>query len=295
LNRQDVDCKDIFQGRDLMTVANLLAQGGWAMWPIYLCSVLALGIFCERLWMFRQLRMRSTSWVDDILQRAGAMHFEAAASLAQSSAHPLARVLRSALILARTRPDRVAAEAERVGRQEIADFERFLPSLGLIAQIAPLLGLLGTVLGMVQLFFGLQGAGMANVNAAALSAGIWQALLTTAAGLVVAAPTMAAHHYLNGRIEMLRLQLRDGVERLLHVMPPLQTPWRDEEAEAKGASQESSTRGALQEPSTHDASQGSPKREGEGQAESDEGVFFAPPTPVHTAKQPSSSAAISAG
>ena len=275
-----------------MTVANLLAQGGWAMWPIYLCSVLALGIFCERLWMFRQLRMRSTSWVDDILQRAGAMHFEAAASLAESSTHPLGRVLRSALSLARTRPDRVAAEAERVGRQEIADFERFLPSLGLIAQIAPLLGLLGTVLGMVQLFFGLQGAGMANVNAAALSAGIWQALLTTAAGLVVAAPTMAAHHYLNGRIETLRLQLRDGVERLLHVMPPLQTPWR-EEAEAKGSSQDSSGKGASQEPSTM-LPQGSPTREGEGQFESDEGVFFAPPSPLHTAK-PSSSAAISAG
>ncbi len=211
-----------------MTVANLLEQGGWAMWPIYLCSVLALTIFGQRLWLYRKIRANHLPWVDPILQRIGAMHYNEAAEAADKIDHPVARMISASARLARTRPDRVAAEAQRVGMLELSQHDHNLPLLALISQIAPLLGLLGTVVGMVQLFFGLQGAGMSNVNAAALSSGIWQALLTTAAGLVVAAPTLAGHHYLTSRLENLRLQMRDTVERMLHVLPPLEEPWPEE-------------------------------------------------------------------
>jgi len=87
--------------------------------------------------------------------------------------------------------------------------------LAFITQVAPLLGLLGTVLGMVKMFFSLQQAGMSNVDVSLLSSGIWQALLTTAAGLMVAAPSLAAHSYLSTRLEHFRFHLKDSVERLL--------------------------------------------------------------------------------
>ncbi len=198
------------------------------MWPIYLCSVLALTLFGQRLWLYRKIRANHLPWVEPILQHIGAMHYSEAAEAAEKIDHPVARILSASARLALMRPDRVAAEAERVGMLELSQYERNVPLLALISQIAPLLGLLGTVVGMVQLFFGLQSAGMANVNAAALSSGIWQALLTTAAGLVVAAPTLAAHHYLTSRIDNLRLQMRDSVERMLHVLPPITAPWPDE-------------------------------------------------------------------
>ncbi|MCB9640800.1 MAG: MotA/TolQ/ExbB proton channel family protein [Myxococcales bacterium] len=203
------------------------------MWPIYLCSILALTVFCQRLWLYRKISANQLPWVEPLLQRIGAMHYIAAAEQAEKIDHPVARVLAASSRIAALRPDRVPAEAERVGLLELSTFERNLPLLGLVSQIAPLLGLLGTVIGMVQLFFGLQSAGMANVNAAALSSGIWQALLTTAAGLVVAAPTLAGHHYLNSRVDNLRMQLRDSVERMLHVLPPLDGPWPEESNKAK--------------------------------------------------------------
>lgn len=202
-----------------MRLGELLSQGGWSMIPIYVCSVLALAIFCQRWWIFRQIRAKKLPWVEPILQSVGAMQYKAAIGLCQRQEHPVARILRAATEIAQTRPDRVQAEAERVGENELQTFEDLLPYLGLIAQMAPLLGLLGTVIGMVQMFLGLQQAGMSQVDASALSSGIWQALLTTAAGLIVAAPTLAGLLYLQVRLDRLRLQMRDAVERLLHVIP----------------------------------------------------------------------------
>ncbi|MEM1010382.1 MAG: MotA/TolQ/ExbB proton channel family protein [Myxococcota bacterium] len=204
-----------------MNLSKLLAQGGPAMWPLYLCSVLAFAVFAQRLWFYRKIRGATLPWLSALLQRMGAGHYEHVSQHANSIDHPVARVVHACAQLGQTRPDRVEAEAQRVGTQEIERYEQHLPLLALITQIAPLLGLLGTVIGMVQMFFGLQGKGLGNVDAAALSAGIWQALLTTAAGLVVAAPTMAAHYFLVGRLRRLKLQMNDAVIQMLHVLPHL--------------------------------------------------------------------------
>ncbi|MCB9645410.1 MAG: MotA/TolQ/ExbB proton channel family protein [Deltaproteobacteria bacterium] len=98
--------------------------------------------------------------------------------------------------------------------------EAYLALLAFIAQAAPLLGLLGTVLGMVELFLGLEGAGLRDVDTSLLSAGIWKALLTTAAGLGVAVPTLAGHAYLASRVDLFRLALVDAVERLITAAAP---------------------------------------------------------------------------
>lgn len=207
-----------------MNLGQLLGQGGWAMWPIYLCSILALVVFFQRWLLFREIRSRQLPWLKDVLSLVGQRRFDAAIAECENHQHPVAHVLSQAGQVGLRRPERLQAEALRVGNLEIQRYERFLPLLSFVAQVAPLLGLLGTVLGMVKMFLGLQNAGLANVNASALASGIWQALLTTAAGLIVAAPTLAAHLYLTLRVDRFRAQLSDAVEQFLTVWPANVTP-----------------------------------------------------------------------
>lgn len=203
----------------MTSLGNLLAQGGWAMWPIYLCSLIALGVFVQRWLLYREIRALQLPWLPKVLLMIRNQQVDAAIAECENHRHPVAHVLSQASRVFHVRPDRVAAEAERVGHRELQKYENYLPLLSFIAQVAPLLGLLGTVLGMVEMFLGLQNSGIANVNASALASGIWQALLTTAAGLIVAAPTLAAHLYLTHRVDSFRGQLRDAVEQFLTALP----------------------------------------------------------------------------
>jgi biopolymer transport protein ExbB len=200
-------------------LGQLLQQGGWAMYPIYVCAVLGMVLFLQRLLVFRKIRSRKLPWLRDVLEHVRRGEIDKALSLCASISHPISRVLASALQMHRHRPDRVQSEAERVGRQELDSYERFLPMLSFIAEVAPLLGLLGTVIGMVQMFYGMQGSGMSNVNASALSSGIWKALLTTAGGLIVAAPGLGAHLLLSEWVERFRRQMVDSIEQLLTALP----------------------------------------------------------------------------
>lgn len=202
-----------------MSVGQLLSQGGWAMYPIYLCSFVALLAFCERLFLYWKIRGHDLPWLSPVLDKVEQKDWDKALQYCKAVQHPIANVLDASIQMFLHRPDRVKAEAQRVGMNILSRFDRFLDLLSFIAQVAPLLGLLGTVIGMVKMFYGLQKAGLANVDASALSSGIWQALLTTAAGLVVAAPTLAAYMYLSARMERFRNQMRDATEQLLTALP----------------------------------------------------------------------------
>ncbi len=127
---------------------------------------------------------------------------------------PLGRVLAATGRALVTRPRRAEAEATRVATAELAALEYGLGGLAFIAQVAPLFGLLGTVLGMVDLFSGMEAAGEA-VDTATLSAGIWKALLTTAAGLMIAIPALGGHAWLTSRVDLLRGHMEQGIGRLL--------------------------------------------------------------------------------
>lgn len=202
-----------------MTVGELLTHGGWAMAPIYLCSIVALMIFVRKALDFRAQRLGDLSWFESVLGALEAAKISEARQRAEQASHPVGRVIVAMLAVAERRPDRVEAEAQRAGSLELQHLERNLGALSFIAQVAPLLGLLGTVFGMVELFMGLQGTGATSVDAALLASGIWKALLTTAAGLVVAVPALAAYSYLNSRTDSFRLVLRDSIERVLTTLP----------------------------------------------------------------------------
>jgi len=204
-----------FDKSRVMSIGELLQQGGWAMWPIYLCSVVALAVFVKKVIDLFSARLDEVEWFERGLDRVRAGADEEAARIFSQSGHPASRVVGAAFEVWQRRPDRAEAEARRVGSLELQKAESYLPLLSFIAQAAPLLGLLGTVLGMVDLFLGLQASGLRDIDVSLLSSGIWKALLTTAAGLTVAVPTLAAYSYLAHRADGLRLQVADLVQRLL--------------------------------------------------------------------------------
>ncbi|MFM6171453.1 MAG: MotA/TolQ/ExbB proton channel family protein [Sphaerospermopsis kisseleviana] len=177
---------------------DIFLRGGIVMWPLLFCSVLGVAVILDRAVFF--LRLRSTnlrrfeSQLTDDLRRG---ETESALRLARSSDHPVARVAASYLENL-GRPAALRTEiVRREGSLQLERVEKRLRVLAAISHLAPLLGLLGTVLGMVLAFAkieGLQGA----MKPADLAGGIWQALLTTVFGLVVAIPCMAAYHGFEG-------------------------------------------------------------------------------------------------
>lgn len=194
----------------------LVKAGGWLMVPIIACSVLALGIVLERLWVYRQKRVLPKNLVAQVwnLHRNNQLSNAHIAAVKEGS--PLGRVLAAGLIN-RHHPREVMKEAiEEVGHQVIYELERYLNTLGTIASITPLLGLLGTVIGMIKVFTAITTAGVGDPGV--LAHGISEALITTAAGLAVAIPSLIFHRYLSGKVNMLVIGMEEEALKMVEVM-----------------------------------------------------------------------------
>ena len=196
----------------------IILAGGWLMAPILLCSTLAVAIIIERFWTLRKSKVIPeglAAMVEDWAER----HELDERHLAQMrSESPLGRIYAAAL-LNRKRSREVIKEAvEDTGRHVIHDLERFLNTLGTIAGITPLLGLLGTVVGMIKVFSVIMISGVGDANV--LAGGISQALITTAAGLTVAIPSYFFYRFFRGMVseyvismEEKAISLIDCIER----------------------------------------------------------------------------------
>lgn len=184
-------------------------------------SVVALAIVLERLWVFRRMGRLAPELLARVRQSAARGAADEAASLVGGNSHPVAACLRHVLERAEGCRPRTRAELERalahVASGEVRRLERFLPTLSLIAHVAPLLGLLGTVAGMIEAFQAIEGLG-GRVNASVLAGGIWEALLTTALGLGVAIPATVAHSAFQGRVHGLVADLKDEAGALLDLL-----------------------------------------------------------------------------
>ena len=193
-----------------------MRAGGWLMWPILACSVVAMAIILERLWSLRRRRVMPPGLMAQVWQwqRDQALTPERIQALAQGS--PLGRLL-SAGLINRNHSREVMKEAiNDVGRQVVAQLERYLNTLGTIASVSPLLGLLGTVFGMIDIFTVIIDAGVGNPGV--LAGGISEALLTTAAGLTVAIPSLMFHRYFNGRVNQFALAMEEEALNLVEVI-----------------------------------------------------------------------------
>ncbi len=186
-----------------------LSKGGILIGPILFCSVLALAIFLERLIRFAQVKLRGFELVDRVAKYVREGNDSWALDLATESNSPMGRVLTHALEVKDQDRETLETVIVHSTDEEVRELSRYLQALATIGSIAPLLGLLGTVLGMIKAFMVIQQMG-GKVNAAVLAGGIWEAMLTTALGLAVALPTMVAHSYLVSRVDKYEAQLKDG-------------------------------------------------------------------------------------
>ncbi len=194
----------------------VIQKGGYLMYPIALCSILALGIFLERLWTYIRVRNEFRELAHQVEPLVAKGHNDEAVATCHKSNSPLALVFLAALRAAGRNRDQIKAVVEETGRREAAPLQRFLGMLGTIATISPLLGLLGTVLGMIRAFNVIASQGMGTP--ATLGGGISEALVTTAAGLTVAIPVILAHRYLSARLDQLMIEMEEYSLRLVDLL-----------------------------------------------------------------------------
>ncbi len=194
---------------------SIVQAAGWPIWPLLLCSVLALAIIVERFWSLRASQVVPEALLAD-LDRFDAKQLpgiDVADRLAQSSllGQLLSAGLRAVIHDPTVSDARLRQVLEMAGRRVVHALERFLTTLGTIATAAPLLGLLGTVVGMIEIFAS-QTPGSSNPEM--LARGISIALYNTAFGLIVAIPALAAHRHFRAKVEAFELELEAAGERL---------------------------------------------------------------------------------
>jgi biopolymer transport protein ExbB len=194
----------------------LFQAGGWVMWPILGCSIVALGIVAERLWALRAGNIIPAGLAGQVRAHVAQGR---AASLdldALRAGSPLGRVLAAGLVNREHDWAVIRESIEEAGRHVVHDLGRYLNTLGTIAAISPLLGLYGTVLGMIRVFGVISAAGVGEAQA--LAGGISVALLTTAFGLTVAIPALILYRYLRGRIDALVVEMEQEAIALVDAL-----------------------------------------------------------------------------
>ncbi|HZH43097.1 MAG TPA: MotA/TolQ/ExbB proton channel family protein [Lysobacter sp.] len=196
----------------------LVKAGGWPMIPLLMLAVAALAIILERAWTLRRVAVLPPNLGKEVRAWAATGRLDPAHIESLRATSPLGALLAAALDV-RQRPREVIRERiEDVGRHLVHRMERFLNTLGTIAAAGPLLGLFGTVVGMIQMFLGILDHGIGDVNQ--LAGGIGKALVCTAAGMIVAVPALMAHRWLRGRIAGYIVDMEHEAIQLLDVLDP---------------------------------------------------------------------------
>ncbi|MCP4116256.1 MAG: MotA/TolQ/ExbB proton channel family protein [Desulfobacteraceae bacterium] len=186
-----------------------LSKGGFLVAPILLCSVVALAIFLERIISFARMKSRGGNLAHSVADLIAKDKSSEARELSAKNDSPMGRMLTQAIEVKDRDRETLETVVVNAIEGEVRSLSAYLQTLATIGNIAPLLGLLGTVVGMIKAFMVIQQMG-GKVNAAVLAGGIWEAMLTTALGLAVALPCMVAHSYLVARIDTYEARLQNG-------------------------------------------------------------------------------------
>ncbi len=194
----------------------LFKAGGWIMWPLILCSILSITIVVERFLVLQTKRISPPELVTQIWQwlKFNQVDKKRIKDLQENS--QLGRILAAGLVNRDASRDITRESIEDVGRHVTVVLERNLTTLGTIAAIAPLLGLLGTVIGMIKVFAVITTEGVGNPET--LAGGISEALLTTAAGLLVAIPSIIFYRYFRGKISFLVVDMEEQAIKLIDIL-----------------------------------------------------------------------------
>lgn len=202
----------------------LVMAGGWPMIPLLLLSALALAIIVERFWTLRRRSVLPPGLGEEVRAWAARGRLDPQHIQSLRATSPLGALLAAALDVRHRPRDQVRERVEDVGRHLVHRMERFLNTLGTVAAIGPLLGLFGTVVGMIEMFMGILDHGVGDVSL--LAGGIGKALISTAAGLIVAIPALMFHRYFRGRIGEYLVEMEHEATLLLDVLDPRPAPPR---------------------------------------------------------------------
>ncbi|MDR2733968.1 MAG: MotA/TolQ/ExbB proton channel family protein [Spirochaetota bacterium] len=216
------------------SLADWIVQGGIMMIPIILCSIIALAIILERSFTLRQIRLEAARFFGEIRRIVGAGRIHDALIICENSKSPMARIVKAALLARQKSSEEIRLAVEESAEREAGIFERYLPALGTIGTISPLLGLLGTVLGMIKSSNFLATSGIANT--AGLIGGISEALITTAAGLFVAIPVIVCHNWFNTRVNKIMLDMEADTNEILALLEQIaNVPEKRVQSPSKGS------------------------------------------------------------
>jgi len=194
----------------------LIRAGGFLMWPILACSIISMAIIAERFWSLRQTKIAPTNLVANVWQWHKSDQLDAKRIQALRTNSPLGMILAAGLLNRKHSREIMKESIEEVGRLVAHSLERFLNTLGTISSITPLLGLLGTVIGMIKVFTVITSQGIGDPSI--LSEGISEALLTTAAGLSVAIPSLMFYRYFRGKVDDLVVTMEQEALKMVEVM-----------------------------------------------------------------------------
>lgn len=195
---------------------DIISAGGLLMLPIVICSIIALAIVAERFWTLRTDKVLPANLVADVWRMASTKQLTDEKLRTLQAESPLGRVLAAGLLNHRNDRDSMKASIEEVGAHVAHELERYLNALGTIAAVTPLMGLLGTVIGMIRVFTNILDVGVGNPSQ--LAGGISQALVTTAGGLMVAIPALLFYRYFRGRVDSLVVGMEKESIKLVDVL-----------------------------------------------------------------------------
>lgn len=200
-----------------MELWNLVFKGGIIMVPILLSGALTLGIIIERSISFRNAEINNDAFIKEIEERLKKRKIREALELCDADDKPVPRVIKAGLLKSDRSREEIKETIEEAANHEIPILEKYLGILATIATISPLLGLLGTVTGLIKAFMVIEAqAGL--VNPGDLAGGIWEALITTVAGLIVAIPAYIAYNYFVSRVTNIVLQMEKSSTRLIDIL-----------------------------------------------------------------------------
>ncbi len=199
---------------------DMIIKGGPIMYPIILCSIIALAIVVERVFHLYRAKIDTKKFMDEIANKLRRNKIMESIEMCENTPGPIPHILKAG-ILKHDRPkEEIKETIEEAGLYEVPRLEKNLPVLSTIAHITPLLGLLGTVCGMVRCFQIIQekSASLYPVSPGDLAGGIWQALITTVVGLSVAIPTYVAYNYLINKVDGFVLDMERSATDLINIL-----------------------------------------------------------------------------
>ena len=195
----------------------LLANGGAMIWLILIAAAIALSVFIERALFCHRAQINSAEFLNGVRNVLKRDNVVEAISICDATPGPIARIVKTAILNRDRGNERVREAVEEAGLMEVPRLEEKLNLLATIAQIAPLLGLLGTIIGFIRVFMQLQADGLyAHMNT--LSGGIWESLICAAAGIAVAIPVHAGYNYLISRVNKIVLDMERAASEIVNIL-----------------------------------------------------------------------------